>query len=183
MIKFNEVTWYSKFAAVIFFLGVLPAWTFYIGTQYEKTKSIDNLVQVQSGLEINEDSEISGALQGYYYSYLKSGEYENIPYSKKCDGFLVRTGDENGLKLKEYFTNMVNRGNSVNRLSANGDLILNLNSKDIDMLNVSEKDTLTKSSSSDEVIIYVNKLIQKEGAASPCYSIVELYQVDDYQFD
>lgn len=31
--KFNEVTWYSKLAAIIFFIGVLPALTFYIGVQ------------------------------------------------------------------------------------------------------------------------------------------------------
>jgi hypothetical protein len=35
MIKFNEVTWYSKLAAIIFFLGALPALTFYIGMQYQ----------------------------------------------------------------------------------------------------------------------------------------------------
>jgi hypothetical protein len=38
MIKFNEVTWYSKLAAVIFFLAVLPILTFYIGMEYEKTE-------------------------------------------------------------------------------------------------------------------------------------------------
>ncbi len=40
MIKFNEVTWYSKLAAIIFFIGVLPALTFYIGIQYEKTQEV-----------------------------------------------------------------------------------------------------------------------------------------------
>jgi len=37
MIKWNEYTWYSKLAALIFFIGVLPCLTFYIGMQYEKT--------------------------------------------------------------------------------------------------------------------------------------------------
>lgn len=37
MVKFNEVTWYSKLAAIIFFLGVFPLLTFCIGVQYEKT--------------------------------------------------------------------------------------------------------------------------------------------------
>ncbi len=36
-IEFNKITWYSKLAAVILFIGALPAWTFYIGMQYEKT--------------------------------------------------------------------------------------------------------------------------------------------------
>lgn len=35
-IKWNEVTWYSKFLAIIFFLGVLPVLAFCIGMQYEK---------------------------------------------------------------------------------------------------------------------------------------------------
>ncbi len=36
-IKWNKYTWYSKLLAIIFFLAVLPAWTFYVGMQYEKT--------------------------------------------------------------------------------------------------------------------------------------------------
>lgn len=36
-IKWNEYTWYSKLLAAIFFIVILPAWTFYIGTQYQST--------------------------------------------------------------------------------------------------------------------------------------------------
>ena len=39
-IEWNKVTWYSKLAAVIFFLGVLPVLTFYIGTQYGEVLTI-----------------------------------------------------------------------------------------------------------------------------------------------
>lgn len=35
-IKWNEVTWYSRWAAIILLIGVLPAWTFYLGTRYEE---------------------------------------------------------------------------------------------------------------------------------------------------
>ncbi len=42
MIKFNEVTWYSKFTAIICLLGIFPLLTFYIGMQYEKTLTIIN---------------------------------------------------------------------------------------------------------------------------------------------
>ena len=42
MIKFNEVTWYSKLAAIVFFIGVLPSLTFYIGTQYEEAKNAND---------------------------------------------------------------------------------------------------------------------------------------------
>ena len=47
MIKFNEVTWYSKLAAIIFFLGVFPALTFYIGTQYQEVQ-IMNEEQIET---------------------------------------------------------------------------------------------------------------------------------------
>lgn len=39
-IEWNKVTWYSKLAAVILFIGILPVWTFYLGTQYEKTEQV-----------------------------------------------------------------------------------------------------------------------------------------------
>ncbi len=35
-IKWNEITWYSKLIAIIFFLGIFPTLTFYIGTQYKE---------------------------------------------------------------------------------------------------------------------------------------------------
>ncbi|HVM73891.1 MAG TPA: hypothetical protein VMU13_03395 [Candidatus Paceibacterota bacterium] len=34
-IKWNEVTWYSRMCAIILFVGVVPALSFYIGMQYE----------------------------------------------------------------------------------------------------------------------------------------------------
>lgn len=40
MIKWHEYTWYSKLAAIVFFIGILPALTFYIGVQYEKTEEV-----------------------------------------------------------------------------------------------------------------------------------------------
>lgn len=39
-IKWNEVTWYSKLAAIIFLIGVFPVVTFYIGTQYQATLDV-----------------------------------------------------------------------------------------------------------------------------------------------
>jgi hypothetical protein len=41
-IKFNEVTWYSKLAAVILFIVVVPVLTFYIGMKYQEVVSIEN---------------------------------------------------------------------------------------------------------------------------------------------
>lgn len=43
MIQWNKVTWYSKLLAVIFFIGVLPVWTFYIGVKYTETKNNERI--------------------------------------------------------------------------------------------------------------------------------------------
>ena len=43
MIKFNEVTWYSKIAAVILFIIFIPMLTFYIGTQYQVVQDLQNI--------------------------------------------------------------------------------------------------------------------------------------------
>ena len=43
MIVFNEVTWYSKLAAVILFIILIPMLTFYIGTQYQAVKDLQNM--------------------------------------------------------------------------------------------------------------------------------------------
>lgn len=42
MIKFTEVTWYSKLAAVILFILLLPTLTFYIGTQYQQVQDLES---------------------------------------------------------------------------------------------------------------------------------------------
>lgn len=41
-IVFNEVTWYSKLAAVILFIGIVPILTFYIGKQYGEVMVLSN---------------------------------------------------------------------------------------------------------------------------------------------
>ncbi len=50
-IQWKEHTWYSKLAAVVFFLLVLPALAFYIGVEYEKTREINTLTESQTHME------------------------------------------------------------------------------------------------------------------------------------
>lgn len=54
MIKFNEVTWYSKLAAILFFMGVLPLVTFYLGVQYgiviEQKRALESAVAIVPAL-------------------------------------------------------------------------------------------------------------------------------------
>jgi hypothetical protein len=48
MIKWNEITWYSRLGAIILFLGVVPALSFYIGIQYESILSTQDHSKVVS---------------------------------------------------------------------------------------------------------------------------------------
>lgn len=51
-IKWNEYTWYSRLSALIFFLGILPTLTFYIGTQYQETKDVINYANISMANEL-----------------------------------------------------------------------------------------------------------------------------------
>ncbi len=51
MVQWHEVTWYSKLGAIIIFVGVVPALSFYIGTQYQLTKEVFVTVPQESTLE------------------------------------------------------------------------------------------------------------------------------------
>ncbi|HVM73686.1 MAG TPA: hypothetical protein VMU13_02285 [Candidatus Paceibacterota bacterium] len=44
-IKWNEITWYSRLGAIILLLGIIPALSFYIGTQYQSTLNIQSTNQ------------------------------------------------------------------------------------------------------------------------------------------
>lgn len=74
MIKFNEVTWYSKLAAIIFFLAVLPILCFYIGVQYEVAKEINIPVPLATNLPVNNTSQQSKYINqeyGFSFTYPK----------------------------------------------------------------------------------------------------------------
>lgn len=53
-LEWNKVTWYSRLGAIVFFIGVVPALSFYIGTQYELTaqavSQADNYASQRLGL-------------------------------------------------------------------------------------------------------------------------------------
>jgi hypothetical protein len=52
MLRWNEVTWYSKLGAAIVIFGALPALSFYIGVQYDQVmnlrESVSNVAPVQT---------------------------------------------------------------------------------------------------------------------------------------
>ena len=73
--KFNEVTWYSKLAAIIFFIGVLPSLTFYIGVRYEQVQNIVGEQSVETPAIFQKISQKESSLffkdivRGYSFSY------------------------------------------------------------------------------------------------------------------
>lgn len=56
MIKWNEITWYSKLGAIILFIAIVPSLTFYIGTQYEKTLVVLNQATTTSATAVGSSS-------------------------------------------------------------------------------------------------------------------------------
>ncbi len=48
MIQWNEYTWYSRLAALIVFILLLPILTFYLGVQYQKTADVLSMAETSS---------------------------------------------------------------------------------------------------------------------------------------
>jgi len=69
-IKWREYTWYSKLSALIFFVIVLPALTFYVGVQYEKTQNfLKEIAEYNSTREMGILNASTGTLaKGCYVS-------------------------------------------------------------------------------------------------------------------
>ncbi len=81
MIKWNEYTWYSKWASLVFFLLILPATAFYVGAEYKELKLIDNGVS-EGQYEVSTSSIVKGITDGPLggldeYGNPKSGYYSD----------------------------------------------------------------------------------------------------------
>jgi hypothetical protein len=42
--RWNKVTWCSKFLSIVFFIAILPIWTFYLGTRYQSVIETINTI-------------------------------------------------------------------------------------------------------------------------------------------
>lgn len=85
MIKFNEVTWYSKLAAIIFFIGILPILTFYIGTQYESTKSIAEESVIATSSIRGEIASVKALPDIFFTDAIKDPELQDIKVLARGD--------------------------------------------------------------------------------------------------
>ena len=66
-IKFNEVTWYSRFLAIVIIFGALPLLVFFIGREYEKTMSALNQENIAALSYSASDN------SGHFYSHQEAG--------------------------------------------------------------------------------------------------------------
>lgn len=81
MIEFNRVTWYSKMSAAIVLLGLLPAWTFFLGMRYQEARDgieLDAKVQIASTRNVfrhlsSSQKDFSSQKLGVAFDYKNSG--------------------------------------------------------------------------------------------------------------
>ncbi|MCC2630830.1 MAG: nitrite reductase, partial [Candidatus Paceibacter sp.] len=87
-IEFNKVTWYSKLAAVILFIFVIPWWTFYIGMRYQET------------VDILKQESVKGVTENTLLNNNSSFTFEQT-----AQGLLVKNGNElvQTIPLNEVF--------------------------------------------------------------------------------
>lgn len=117
---------------------------------------------------VTEDCVMQGTLHGYYYSYIQTDDGAP-PNSERCDAFVVQGGDLDGIRLNNYFLGSVNAGNTVNRKTSGGDLILNISTTSLHIM-----EQLKSSSMSNPVDLVVKKRISGDTGAPLCYSFVDI---------
>jgi hypothetical protein len=74
MIKWNEVTWYSKWGAIILFLGIVPVLCFYIGIQYQAA-TISQIIPIHLSTSLNNVQKPKPSLNKISFSDMKVGAY------------------------------------------------------------------------------------------------------------
>lgn len=82
-IKWNEYTWYSKMASIVFFTAIVPVWSFYIGTMYQKTKDV-----LQDAPKVDQSASVYEALAAAKISAQKDAQPVQI-----VDGYTYKNTD------------------------------------------------------------------------------------------
>jgi hypothetical protein len=124
----------------------------------------DNDIQAQtnkiSASEITEKSVVTGMFSGYYEKI----EKEAWGVVETCNTIVILEGH---LDLTKYFMDMVNRGNTVNSISSDGYLRINLPWSEIPE---SIRMQIINSTPEQLVELTLTKKAQHGGGASACYS-------------
>jgi len=79
--KWNEITWYSKWGAILLFILIIPVLAFYIGVQYQNTveilSSAPNVVSVET--QAQKDAENNASLENKLgFTFKTEDTYANV---------------------------------------------------------------------------------------------------------
>jgi hypothetical protein len=162
MIKFNEVTWYSKLAATIFLLGIFPTLTFYIGIKYQESQDIPRVVEIPftprtssvitpvatSTPEVSNTSELriqqTQNINGLQVTFNKIIQDSRCPIDVQC----IQAGNVTAsIKLQNY--------DLVGELDMISDKIYTFDSYSISIIKVSPQQKSSRTINSNEYIIIV----------------------------
>jgi hypothetical protein len=184
-IEWNKVTWYSKTAAVVLFVG-----TFFLGFWLGAMKAEKIFIEVprlvrhvnrvastdlsasqnlMSGVSENELEAATTTFVGYYSTrFEKYGEEETL-YNATCEEFIVKKS--NDLSWKS-FEEMIEAGNTINKIDpSSGDLLLNIDTDDLDP---QLKAKILRSSKFSPIALQFTDKVSQGKGASPCYSFVNI---------
>ncbi len=140
-----------------------------IGGYFEWSgRSVPELNNSQNNLAITDESTTTATFNGYHTKVTRSYGDETDLFQKECDVFLAYKSEDS---LFQYFANGVLEGNTVNSLTSDKNLLLNVNLNDLD-LNVKEK--VLASTKDHPIQLSVQKLVLPGRDAMPCESFVKI---------
>src|SRR3989344_2454398 len=125
-------------------------------------------VAAEPEVVITEDSTQIGEFTGYY----EAVEREAWGEMTTCHTFVVRKGAP---KLTQYFKDMVQRGNTVQSVTEQGQLRINLPWADVPE---ADKAVIQVSASSSPITLSLKKIVQIGTDASACHSFFSYLRIE-----
>ncbi len=102
MIKFNEVTWYSKLGAIVLFILVIPVLTFYIGTQYQAVKDITEQIPVITPIDTSKAISKKLLPDSFFTDEIKQKNPDAEQVSIVGRGDINKDGFEDAIIMSDY---------------------------------------------------------------------------------
>jgi hypothetical protein len=97
-IRWNEVTWYSKLGAIILFVGVVPALSFYIGIKYQE--SIDAFAPIEKNFQQENIQPRNPSQESFVASTTEWKSYKSVAWNMSMQlppNAIVKEIDCNGI--------------------------------------------------------------------------------------
>ncbi|HVS79488.1 MAG TPA: hypothetical protein VHF05_00750 [Candidatus Paceibacterota bacterium] len=159
----------KKLFLIIFIVLFLILSAGFVFWNKQTSKPAINISGSQQNSEnvIGEESTTTTSFLGYY---LTNNSVAGKP--KECSIFVIPKSSD---PLFDFFSEMVQQGNTVNSIDSKGDLFLN-----VDLANVStvDKARVVSSTESNPIILDVQKKRMEGKDAGPCTSFVDILSVE-----